>query len=251
MSTHAEDLKLRLMTIELLRTAKYKRNITYRELASKTGLPVTVLSRYAKGHVLPNTARAKQLWKVLTKLVGLETELRSRIRFDEDGYFDNTEIVGDFNILQQAANHALANFAGRRVTKVLSAAVDGVPLATMVANALGVNLVVAKRNKEVGVKAFLEETYVLRGSGVTMTLYIPRDAIKKRDSVLVVDDMIKTGETQVALVNLVRKAKAEMSGLFSLIAVGEDWKKALKLSGECPVEVITYVKAPYDASGRY
>ena len=49
MSTHAEDLKLRLMTIELLRTAKYKRNITYRELASKTDLPVTVLSRYAKG----------------------------------------------------------------------------------------------------------------------------------------------------------------------------------------------------------
>jgi adenine phosphoribosyltransferase len=239
------------MTIELLRTAKYKRNITYRELASKTGLPVTVLSRYAKGHVLPNTSRAKQLWKVLTKLVGLETELRSRIKFDEDGYFDNTEIVGDYNILQQAANHALANFAGRRVTKVLSAAVDGIPLATMVANALGVNLVVAKRNKEVGVKAFLEETYVLRGSGVTMTIYIPKEAIKKRDSVLVVDDMIKTGETQASLVNLVRKAKAEMSGLFSLIAVGDEWKRVLKLSGECPVEVITYVKAPYESGTRY
>jgi adenine phosphoribosyltransferase len=239
------------MTIELLRTAKYKRNITYRELASKTGLPVTVLSRYAKGHVLPNTSRAKQLWKVLTKLVGLETELRSRIKFDEDGYFDNTEIVGDFNILQQAANHALANFAGKRVTKVLTAAVDGIPLATMVSNALGVNLVVAKRNKEVGVKAFLEETYVLRGSGVTMTLYIPKDALKKRDSVLVIDDMIKTGETQAALINLVRKARAEMSGLFSLIAVGDEWKKALKLSSDCPVEVITYVKAPYDQSAHY
>ncbi len=244
MSTHADDLKLRLMTIELLRTAKYKRNITYRELASKTGLPVTVLSRYAKGHVLPNTSRAKQLWKVLTKLVGLEAELRTRIRFDLDGYFDNTEIVGDYNILQQAANYALANFAGKRVTKILSAAVDGIPLATMVANALGVNLVVAKRNKEVGVKAFLEETYVLKGSGVTMTMYIPKEAIKKRDSVLVVDDMIKTGETQAALISLVRKAKAEMSGLFSLIAVGEDWKKTLKLSGDCPIEVITYVKSP-------
>jgi hypothetical protein len=42
-----------------------------------------------------------------------------------------------------------------------------------------------------------------------------------------------------------------MSGLFSLIAVGDDWKKVLKLSGECPVEVITYVKAPYDASSHY
>jgi len=239
------------MTIELLRTAKYKRNITYRELASKTGLPVTVLSRYAKGHVLPNTSRAKQLWKVLTKLVGLETELRSRIKFDEDGYFDNTEIVGDFNILQQSANYALANFAGKRVTKVLSAAVDGIPLATMVANALGVNLVVAKQNKEVGVKAFLEETYVLRGSGMTMTFYIPRDAIKKRDSVLVVDDMIKTGETQAALVNLVRKSKAEMSGVFTLIAVGDEWKRVLKLSGECPVEVITYIKAPHEQATRY
>ena len=31
----------------------------------------------------------------------------------------------------------------------------------MVANAFGVNLIVGKRNKEVGVKAFLEETYIL------------------------------------------------------------------------------------------
>jgi len=244
MSTHAEELKLRLMTIELLRTAKYKRNITYRELSSKTGLPVTVLSRYAKGHVLPNTARAKQLWKVLTKIVGLERELRSRIKFNEDGYFDNTEIIGDFNILQQAANYALADFAGKRVTKVLTAAVDGIPLATMVANALGVSLVMAKRNKEVGVKVFLEETYVPKDSGVTMTLYIPKDSTKRRDSVLIVDDMIKTGETQAALVNLVRKAKAEISGIFSLIAVGDKWKEKLKLREGCPIEVITYVKAP-------
>jgi len=244
MSTHAEELKLRLMTIELLRTAKYKRNITYRELSAKTGLPVTVLSRYAKGHVLPNTARAKQLWKVLSKFVGLENELRNRIRFNEDGYFDNTEIIGDFNILQQAANHALANFAGKRVTKVFTAAVDGIPLATMVANALGVNLVIAKRSKEVGVKEFLEETYVLRDSGVTITLYVPKDAIKRRDSVLIVDDMIKTGETQAALVNLVRKAKAEISGVFSLIAIGDEWRKQLKLPEECPIEVVTYIKPP-------
>jgi adenine/guanine phosphoribosyltransferase-like PRPP-binding protein len=251
MSTHAEDLKLRLMTIELLRTAKYKKNITYRELSSKTGLPVTVLSRYAKGHVLPNTTRAKQLWRVLNKIVGLETELRSRIKFDDTGYFDNTEIIGDFNILQQAANYALANFAGKRVTKVITAAVDGVPLATMVANSLGVNLIVAKRNKEVGVKAFLEETYILgKDSGVTVTLYVPKDVVKKRDSVLVVDDMIKSGETQEALVTLVRKAKAEISGVFSLIAVGDEWKKRLKFGNNAPIEVVTYLKSPFDTENR-
>jgi adenine/guanine phosphoribosyltransferase-like PRPP-binding protein len=239
-STHAEDLQLRLMTIELLRTAKNQ--YTYRELSAKTNLPVTVLSRYAKGHVLPNAARARQLWNILRKLVGLEAELHRIIRFNEDGYFDNTWIVGDFNILKQAAHHALATFAGKRVTKVLTAAVDGIPLATMVANSLGVNLAIAKRNKEVGVPAFLEETYVLRDSGVTITLYLPKNALKRRDSVLVVDDMIKTGETQAALINLVNKAKAEISGIYSLIAIGDEWQKRIKLPKRCSVEVVTRVK---------
>ncbi len=240
MSTHAEDLKLRLMTIELLRTAK--KQYTYRELSSKTGLPVTVLSRYAKGHVLPNTERARLLWRTLSKMVGLHVELRRRILFNKEGYFDNTNIIGDFNLLRQAAHHALATFAGKRVTKVLTAAVDGIPLATMVANSLGVSLVIAKWTKEVGVPAFLEETYVLRDSGVTMTLYLPKDAIKRRDSILIVDDMIKTGETQAALVNLVHKARAEISGIYALIAVDNEWQKKISLPRGCPVEVVTKLR---------
>lgn len=240
MTTHAEDLKFRLMTLHLLRTAKER--YTYRELSMKTGLPVTVLSRYAKGHVLPNIERARRLWEVLRKLVGLETELRRRIKFNEEGYFDNTRIIGDFNLLRQAANHALALFAGKRVTKVLTAAVDGIPLATMVADSLGINMIIAKRNKEVGVPAFLEETYVLRGSGVTVTLYMPKGAIKRRDSVLIVDDMIKTGETQAALINLAHKAKAEVSGVYSLIAIGNEWQKKIKLHKGSVVEAIVKLK---------
>ncbi|NIQ04174.1 MAG: adenine phosphoribosyltransferase, partial [Candidatus Korarchaeota archaeon] len=85
----------------------------------------------------------------------------------------------------------------------------------------------AKRNKEVGVPAFLEETYVLSNSGVTMTLYVPKNAFRRRDSVLIVDDMIKTGETQAALINLIHKARAEVSGIYSLIAIGDDWQKRI------------------------
>ena len=237
MSTHAENLKLRLMTIELLRTAK--KQYTYRDLSTKTGLPVTVLSRYAKGHVLPNAERARLLWKTLTKMVGLQVELRRRIVFNNEGYYDNTDIVGDYNILRQAGHHALAVFAGRRVTKVLTSAVDGIPLATMVANSLGVNVVIAKLNKEIGVPAFIEETFALKDSGVTKTLYIPRDVLKRRDSVLIVDDMVKTGEEMAALVNMVHKAKAEVSGMYALIAVGDEWQKKMNLPKDCPVEVVT------------
>lgn len=242
MSTHIEGLKFRLMVVDLLRAAK--RSYTYRQLANKTGLPVTVLSRYAKGHVLPNNERARKLSKILNKLVGLEVELQRKVRFNSDGYFDNTGIIGDFNVLRQAANRALDKFAGRRVTKVLTAAVDGIPLATMISNYLGVDLVIAKRNKEVGVSEFLEETYVLSNSGVTMTLYIPKHALKRRDSVLMVDDMVKTGETQMALVNLVKKARAEISGVFFLLAIGDEWRSKVNLPVNCPVEIVSQLYLP-------
>jgi len=58
--------------------------------------------------------------------------------------------------------------------------------------------------------------------------------------------MIKSGETQEALVNLVKKSKAEVSGIFSLIAVGEEWKKRLKFGSDSPVEVVTYLKSPFE-----
>jgi adenine/guanine phosphoribosyltransferase-like PRPP-binding protein len=50
---------------------------------------------------------------------------------------------------------------------------------------------------------------------------------------------------------LVRKAKAEISGVFSLVAVGDGWKRKLKPSNECPIEVITYVKAPLEGDTHY
>jgi len=286
MATRTEDLKFRLATVELLRMAK--KRYTYKKLQEETNLPVTVLSRYVKGHVLPNSERAQEIWQALSKIINLEEEIRRRLRWDDNGFFDNTSIVGDTNLLSQAANYAIAKFAGKRITKVLTAAVDGVPLATMVAKSLGVNVVIAKPMKEVGVSAFVEETYTLSESGRTVTLFVPRNAIRRHkktkesyrtekealeavkewkskgydayltgrnpsknmyevevlriyDSVLIVDDVIKTGEVQSALINLVKKAKAEVSGIFALIAVGDSWKKRIHFPKNCQFEVILHL----------
>lgn len=234
--THAEDLKFRLATVELLRTAK--KYYTYRELAAKTNLPVTVLSRYVKGHVLPNKERAQQLWCILSRIVGIENEFKRKIKFNGDGYFESSLLTGDITLLRQAANYAIAKFAGKRITKVLTAAVDGIPLATIVANALGVNLVIAKTSKEAGVSSFLEESCVLNDLGYAITFYIPRDSIKKRDSVLLVDGVIKSGEVQRALLNLIYKAKAEVAGIFAMVSIGDSWIQKVKVPPESPIEII-------------
>jgi len=230
-----------MMTIELLKTAK--KHYTYRELSSRTNLPVTVLSRYVKGHVLPSSSRAKDVWKILEKIVGLEEELRGRIKFDDLGYFDNTSIISDIALLQQASQYVFSRFAGRRITKVLTAAVDGIPLATIISEALGVDLAIAKTSKEIGVKNFYEESYVLGDSAMVMSLYIPHGLIRKGDSVLIVDDVMKTGETHKALVNLVAKSRAEVAGIYALIAIGNAWKEKLR-DVNFPVEVVLTIKSP-------
>ncbi|MCD6444897.1 adenine phosphoribosyltransferase [Candidatus Bathyarchaeota archaeon] len=237
--SHIQDLKFRMMTVDLLRIAK--RRFTYRELSQMVGLQITVLSRYVKGHVLPSTDRAKAIWKTLNPIVGLEKELWETIKFNSDGYFDNTNIIGNSSILHLASQDALARFAGRRITKVLTAAVDGIPLATMVAQAINVNLVIAKRSKEVGVKEFVEETYVPKGTGMMVTLYIPKDSIKKNDSVLIVDDVIRTGETQRALINLVHKCKAEVTGIYALVAIGDEFERRLSIPPGCKFETVVRI----------
>ena len=243
--THVGDLKFRLMTIDLLITAK--RHFTYRELSSRTGLPVTVLSRYVKGHVLPSSTRARHIWGTLEKLVGLDEELKRRIKFDEFGYFDNSTIISDPLILQQGAQYVFSRFSGRRITKVLTAAVDGIPLATLVSEALGTELVIAKKTKDVGVSGFVEESYIPGNSAIVVTLYIPRNIIRRGDSVLIVDDVIKTGETHKALANIVGKCRAELTGIYALIAVGDKWRETLNSLGDCPIEVVLNIKP---ATGR-
>ncbi|RJX15674.1 adenine phosphoribosyltransferase [Candidatus Bathyarchaeota archaeon] len=240
METHSRDLEFRLMTIKLLNTIKKKH--TYREISQWTGLPVTVLSRYVKGHVLPTSKRAKEIWTSLQKIADLETTLLSRIKFDEMGYFDNTQIVYDIPLLRLATQYVVSKFAGRRINKILTAAVDGIPLATLVANSLDVDLIVAKKAKEVGVKEYIEESYIPPDSGVVVTFYVPKDALKKGDSVLIVDDIIRTGETQEALIHLVNKIKAEVAGIFVLIAVGTEWKNKLSVPPNCPVETLAVVE---------
>jgi adenine phosphoribosyltransferase len=227
------------MTIELLNLAK--NYYTYRELAQIIGLPETVLSRYVKGHVLPTIDRAQSINKTLQKIMRLEVEIQQRIHFDEYGYFDNTRLISDTLLMERAVQHAINAFAGRRITRVLSAAVDGVPLATLLAHRLGVGLVIAKKNREVGIREFIEEIYVPSNSAVMMSLFVPRDAIKRGDCILIVDDVIDSAETQIALVRIVQKARAEVAGIYSLVAIGNEWRNKIEQVTKCPVEVVLQV----------
>lgn len=224
--TRVRELKYRMMITDLLKVASESH--TYQELSDFLGLSPPILSRYMRGHVLPSYSRAQGLYEKLMEITNIKDQLKKRISFDEEGYFDNTPLVSEITWLKLMSNYALEKFAGRRVTKVLTAAVDGIPVSTLVSNLLDVDLLVAKNTKEVGINDFVEETYIPKGSAIRQSLYVPRSAIKKRDSVLIIDDVVRTGETVKALVDLVTNQRADIAGIYVLVTVGEEWKDYLK-----------------------
>jgi adenine phosphoribosyltransferase len=229
-----------MMITDLLKVAS--ENHTYQELSEFLGLSPPILSRYMRGHVLPSFSRAQTLYEKLMEITNIKDELKRRINFDEDGYFDNTPLVCEITWLKILSNYALEKFAGRRVTKVLTAAVDGIPVSSLVANLLDVDLIIAKDKKEVGIDDFIEETYIPKGSAMRQSLYVPKSSIRKRDSILIIDDIVRTGETVKALVDVVLNQKADVAGIYVLVTVGEDWKRYLedyisKYSFETLIEV--------------
>ncbi|TMI35252.1 adenine phosphoribosyltransferase [Candidatus Bathyarchaeota archaeon] len=230
------DLKYKLQTIELLNLAKTE--YTYRALSGILHLPETVLSRYVKGHVLPTAERAEEINKTLQKYMGLERELHKRIKFDDLGFFDNTEIINDTMLLERAVQQAVGAFAGKRINKVMTAAVDGVPLATLLAQRLGKRLIIAKQNREIGVREFIEEVYVMPPA-IMKSLYVSKDAFKKGEGILIADDIIDSGETQRAMIKVAYKAKAEVIGIYALVAIGDTWKQRIESVGNIPVEIGT------------
>lgn len=242
METHALDIKKRMKSVELLKILK--KNHTYEELSKITKLPVTVLNRYVKGHVLPSKNRADELFEIFGKSFDIKEEVSRRIEFDGRGYFDNTELLGDTLFMRVVAQMVSEKFAGEKISKVLTAAVDGIPIATHIANQLEAQLIIAKRTREVGVSKFIEESYVPSFSGVLMTLYLPKASLTSRDNVLIVDDIIRSGETQRALVNIAEKSGAKIVGIFFLVSIGKNWEKKIRTPPNCTFEIILQLPEP-------
>jgi len=140
-----EAVKKKLRVIRILKLLK--KRYTYEELSKITGLPITVLNRYVRGKVLPSTDRAKELLEFLSSYINIGEEVRRRIQFDEHGLFDNMRVLSDTNLMSLIAEKVASEYIDKNISKVLTAATDGIPLAVHIANELNVDVVYAKKKR--------------------------------------------------------------------------------------------------------
>jgi adenine phosphoribosyltransferase len=230
----AEKAALQLQAVAVLRMLKETR--TYDELAELTGLPSGDLNRYVNGHVLPGIDRARQVVDGVGR-EALAAELEARVTFDDEGYVDNSGVVFDQSFLDLVAPVAANAFGFDRPDVVLTAATDGITLGAAMASYFDARLAYAKKSKETAVEEFIESRQRL-DSGIELTYYLPASALDPTQSVLVVDDLIRSGETQELLLDIAAQADADLVGVFTLIAVGDEGMARARELTDAPIAAL-------------
>ncbi|AEA13251.1 adenine phosphoribosyltransferase [Thermoproteus uzoniensis 768-20] len=223
-----EKVRLQLDGVNVLRSVKRLLGLTYKELSSLLGLPESVLSRYYTGDMLPSVETASEIVERLFAEYPLDKILSKTLRVYET-YVDLTATYNP-DLWTLYSIYITKKFGGLKIDKVLTAAVDGIPLAVAVAQRFEAPLVVAKQYKEPGAKS-LEVSYI-KGNRV-VSLYVPQGLLAKGDSVLIIDDVVRTGKTIRALADLAEAAGSRVAAAAALLAF-----RGFSEKFEFPVDIV-------------
>lgn len=136
--------------------------------------------------------------------------------YPEEGvlFRDITPLVGDAKGFQELVDDISDHFAGLGVTKVVGAEARGFMVGAPVAYKLNAGFVPARKPGKLPREAYKQEYALEYG---TNSLEMHKDAMGPGDKVLIVDDLIATGGTAVAMVKLIEQSGAELVGLGFLL----------------------------------
>ena len=152
----------------------------------------------------------------------LAAKIRDIPDFPKPGilFRDVTPLLLDPAAFGAAAEAMAEPFRGLGVERVLGIESRGFLFAAPIALALGVGLGLVRKHGKLPYDT-LQARYELEYGVDTVEMHV--DAVHRRQRVLIVDDLIATGGTAAAAVQLVRQADAEVVGcsfLIELAALG-------------------------------
>jgi adenine phosphoribosyltransferase len=131
---------------------------------------------------------------------------------------DITTLLGNASGFRACVERLAAPFATRRVAAVAGIEARGFILGGAVADRLRCGFVPIRKKGKLPAKAIGEEYALEYGIDV---IEVHEDALSQGEPVLLVDDLIATGGTAVAAVNLLRKLGADVIGSAFVIDLPE------------------------------
>jgi len=128
---------------------------------------------------------------------------------------DLTHLFKDHSTLKHIVNEIKEKYKDEKIDVVVSAEMQGFVLASMIAQELNIGMVPLRKLKRNKSKNTITEQY-MQAYGKE-ELEIHKDALKEGENVLIVDDIIITGQTALAASNLVEKLGGNIIGMAFMI----------------------------------
>ncbi len=121
-------------------------------------------------------------------------------------------------LMKEIGEHFAGHFKDRHITKVVTIESSGIAPALMTALALGVPMIILKKEPSKVLNDDLYQTVVTSFTkGTSYELTMSRNFINENDHVLIIDDFLANGEAATGAIRLIRFAHATVAGIGILI----------------------------------
>ncbi|HJU03708.1 MAG TPA: adenine phosphoribosyltransferase [Nitrospiraceae bacterium] len=151
-------------------------------------------------------------------------------------FYDITTLLKDARALRAIVDDLTVRYREQRIAKVIGIESRGFIFGAPLAYRLGAGFVPVRKPGKLPADTFEVQYNLEYGSN---SLAIHRDAIEADEQVLIVDDLLATGGTAAATVDLVRQLGGRMVGLVFLVELAA-LKGRDKLNG-CEIHsIVTY-----------
>lgn len=151
-------------------------------------------------------------------------------------FYDITTLLKDARALRTIIDELAMRYQEKRIAKVIGIESRGFIFGAPLAYCLGAGFVPVRKPGKLPADTYEVQYNLEYGSN---SLAIHRDAIEEGEQVLIVDDLLATGGTAAATVNLVRQLGGAVVGLVFLVELLE-LKGRDKLNGYDVHSVMTF-----------
>ena len=142
------------------------------------------------------------------------------------GFLYSSDIASDPQITYDLANIVAAKYYDNCPDFVLTMETKGIPFALMTAKALGINLVIARRDSKAYEGSAVKINYTSGSDNEQIdTMAISRRAVKAGQKALIVDDFVKGGGTILGMAEMMKECQIEVLGVEVMIKTEKPGKK--------------------------
>ena len=165
--------------------------------------------------------------RALESLTRIADKLSQPGRLLPGDFLYTTDVTCDSDSAELMGSILAKRYYDKAPDFVLTMETKGIPVAMMTARALGVPMVIVRRDSKVYEGPAVNINYLSGSGGRVETMSLSRRAVKEGQRALIVDDFMRAGGTARGMVDMMREFSVTVVGVCVLAATSEPTKKRI------------------------